>query len=96
MKSYSDMPVVRNLLYRVVLFRTAPNGIEEPSPTAAKLKKKQKKQLEAQPEEATTETTTPLKKKKKKRKLGDATEPPGKPLSNNERLQIWPRVTHEL
>lgn len=67
-----------------MLFRTAANGIEEPCPTtdikAAKLKKKQKKQLEVQPEEATTEAT-PLKKKKKKRKLGDATEPPGKLLS---------------
>lgn len=59
---------------------TATNGLEEQCPTAdkkaAKLKKKQKTQLEVQPQETTTDAT-PL-KKKKKRKLGDATEPPGK------------------
>lgn len=74
-----------------MLSREAANGIEEPCPAAgnkaAKPKKKQKKQIEVQPEDATTEATS-LKKKKKKRKLGDAAGPPGKSLSNDERLEI--------
>lgn len=90
---------LRHLRHRGVSFCTAANGLEEHRPAAdkkaAKLKKKPKKQLEVQPEEATTDAT-PLKKKKKKRKLGDATEPPGRRMSNHERLLIRPRVTHKL
>lgn len=88
-KFQSNPLFVHDLLYRLLLFYTAANGIEEPCPTAenkaAKLKKKQKKQVDVQPEDSTAETT-PRKKKKNKRKLGDATEPPGKLVANHECL----------